>query len=410
MRTTTKFLTSTAAAAALLAGTAGPAMAGLPIGPITIDDPLAPDHTAIVGCLASAPTYLQGQLATANIVVGTPGNDDLSDELTAGTDLVCGGKGHDTIDTLGPEDIFLGQDGRDTVITNHGLFRGGNGADTVGEAVDFDGLTDRKTTGNYGIFLGEGGADRVTFNGMTPAGQNVDNTSLAELGGGDDFVLYNEGFVFAGGGNDSAHTNDGLFSGQNGDDFVEYNHLTFDGGAGNDRVYDNLFDAAFLGADGDDRVNRLNLGYVSGGAGRDFVHTNVDTFDGGDGDDHVRVNANAYMHLDGAVFNGGAGSDAVQENFEGASFFGGDGEDDVQHNHGRFDGGADADYVHQTNRGVFNGGDGNDNAAINYGTYHGEAGDDFLGYNEPGATYDGGDGTDTVFENLGTLVNVEIGG
>ena len=171
MRTPTKILITSAAGVALTVSAAAPAGAiGIGLGPI-VRDPLDLDSTAILGCLEAAPAHLQSHLLDANIVLGTTGDDDFSGDLTSGPDLICGGAGDDVVDLLMDDDVFLGQGGNDTVRTNLGTFLGGEGNDTVGLASDFDlpsPVYDR--TGNFGYFEGEGGADRVSFNGPYLAG------------------------------------------------------------------------------------------------------------------------------------------------------------------------------------------------------------------------------------------------
>ena len=81
---------------------------------------------------------------------GTEGNDNFTDQATAGPDVFCGFGGDDQIFlTLNAGDIFLGGPGDDFVAVNApgGIFYGGPGDDHV--------------SGNRGTFFGGEGFDTV---------------------------------------------------------------------------------------------------------------------------------------------------------------------------------------------------------------------------------------------------------
>ncbi len=128
---------------------------------------------------------------TANIVTGTEGDDDLSGQLTAGPDVVCGFGGNDTIGTLAAPDIFLGGAGFDLVSSlEGGTFNGGPGYDTVAFV-------------DAGTFNGGEGDDVVQFlfGGTFNGGEGDDRVDFL-IGGtfnggpGNDTVIFNEGGTF----------------------------------------------------------------------------------------------------------------------------------------------------------------------------------------------------------------------
>jgi hypothetical protein len=127
-------------------------------------------------------------------------NDDFTRKATDGVDVFCGFGGNDEINTLDPDDIFIGGAGVDSVIYNNGTFIGG---------ADDDYVYDNTVTGT---FDGGVGIDTVDFNDGTFDG-----------GAGNDYVLRNNGTFNGGDGVDSVFHNYGTFNGNAGDDTVDVN-------------------------------------------------------------------------------------------------------------------------------------------------------------------------------------------
>ena len=62
---------------------------------------------------------------------GTEGDNIFNDPATEGNDVFCGFGGNDGVGTLEAGDIFIGGEGNDQVLDNHGTFYGGEGNDFV---------------------------------------------------------------------------------------------------------------------------------------------------------------------------------------------------------------------------------------------------------------------------------------
>jgi hypothetical protein len=125
--------------------------------------------------------------------------------------------------------------------------------------------------------------------------------------GGNDFITDNEGWTFAGSGDDLFAVNNGTFIGGPGNDITYYhgvNQGVFIGNSGNDSVYGNS--GRFNGNEDDDSVGYQG-GIFSGGAGNDVVYFQsapLSLTNGGAGDDVVD-------YLLGGTFNGGSGNNVI---------------------------------------------------------------------------------------------------
>jgi hypothetical protein len=130
------------------------------------------------------------------------------------------------------------------------------------------------------------------------------------------------------------------------------------------------------------------------------------TFHGGTDDSQVSDTFDGQVTEGNDVFCGFRGPNSINTLDEGDIFIAGETSDVVGINNGTFYGQGGGDGV-GTNYGTFYGGAGDDFVIDNFGTYYGQEGNDGVERNYPGATFDGGDGTDFVtIENAGTLISV----
>ena len=140
----------------------------------TLVNPLALCQQQLVDAGLSAP-------ADANYILGTPGGDNFTSQMTAGNDVICGFAGHDVILSsaeLEGDDIFLGGDGNDSVvIMSGGTFNGGAGDDAVGHMSG--GIFDGGAGDDLVDIMRGGDGGSATFNG----GTGDDSVNLL-LGGG----------------------------------------------------------------------------------------------------------------------------------------------------------------------------------------------------------------------------------
>jgi Ca2+-binding RTX toxin-like protein len=216
----------------------------------------------------------------SDTVVGSPGDDDL--DGGGGDDTLVDGKaGNDTITGGTGNDAAGGGDGDDEFIWN------------VGDGVD--------------IAVGDGGTDRVAFNGngdpdwltVRPGVGDIDvdrNPPSAENPSTSEHVTANLVEEFALTGNGGADTIAAL---PDGDDNQVGEKLIVSGGAGNDTI---------SGGDGNDTL--------SGGS-------EVDTITGGAGDDVI----NGDLHND--TLNGGEGADEIHGGQTNDTITGGPGDDEL---------------------------------------------------------------------------------
>ncbi|WP_374653336.1 hypothetical protein [Dongia sp.] len=187
----------------------------------------------------------------ANAIYGNGGNDTLNGY--AGNDLLDGGIGNDKLDGGIGNDKLFGGDGNDTLL-------GGDGNDYfVGGA-------------GYDKMVGGAGHDTVDYSTSTH-GVYID-MSDGNFGGHDD-VSGIEDFIGS------------LF-----DDDVDGNDDAnlMKGGAGNDNLWGGAGNDTILGEEGDD--------YLFGGTGANII-------DGGNGNDHIHAGGGNYDD----VVTGGAGAD-----------------------------------------------------------------------------------------------------
>ena len=290
---------------------------------------------AVTGPIRAASPFV-GQEAWPHLLAftGTPstGNDTLLGDDTpnvidgmAGDDSIVGGIGADSlIGGLG-NDTLMGGAGDDTL-------NGGPGADVLNGGAGFDAVTYENASAGIVLDLanptnsaGEAAGD--TFIDVERwVGSNFDDRMVA----GDDPVWFwghdGNDIEFGGAGNDT------LESG-NGDDTVH-------GGGGDDQIFgradnDQLFGEAgndlVMGGDGNDLVD--------GGDGNDTLvgDWGVDTIRGGAGDDLImagEVTSPGYSEAQADIIEGGDGNDTylIANQYEAGtvSFDGGTGDDTLR--------------------------------------------------------------------------------
>ncbi len=354
---------------------------------------IATDGSLSGSGVAITPTNVDGATGTHNdTLLGGTGNDTLVSRF--GTDTADGGAGNDT--------LRVDYSGATTAFVNQGQNGFGNGA---GASVTFTGIE------NFDIRSGSANdIIRTFFRQDNNSGVILSGNDTVNAGAGNDRVGAGDGadVIYGGDGNDSldgdgalvgkvggfggsrmtwVFSGDDMVFGEGGDDMLAggLGSDMLDGGTGNDTLYGDAY--AFF----------YNDGTAFGGQDTFFptdvdpnVGTNIDTLNGGDGDDILVTRFGAD------ILNGGAGTDVLNydrhENTtgltvnvstgagvtgDGVSFtsvesvqaVGGSGNDS-------FTGGAFAD----TFRGgagddVINGGGGDDTATINL---QNEAGSDII--------------------------------
>jgi len=246
------------------------------------------------------------ELATANVIRGTSGDDELTG--TTGVDVIGGFAGTDTINALDGNDAMMGGEGNDVI-------RGGNGNDAIagdGASNDFDGdaasiivnLEEGSGDGADTIFGGDGNDDIVALGGD----DSVDGDA------GNDFINGGSGAdtLNGGTGDDDIQggSGDDLIDGGADDDYIEggSGEDSIDGGSGNDEIEGFEGDDTILGGSGDDTIN--------GNDGDDTIEggDGADELAGNDGDDTILGNAGDDIIVgDGGddTIIGGAGEDVV---------------------------------------------------------------------------------------------------
>lgn len=299
----------------------------------------------------------------ANIDLGA--GDDFNVTTGEGNDIVSGGSGQDDgIDLNGGNDTFNGGPGNDSDVN------GGTGDDTLnGDA------------GNDGNFNGDAGNDAL--NGGTGDDGNFGGSSF-DGGDGNDTIHGDAGDdngLFGGAGDDNVSGDDGNDTIDGG--FTNDGNDVYSGGAGFD-VVDYFGRDNPLNISGDGVANDGEAGEL------DNVNPDIETIDGGGGDDTLTAPATGGRGLFGNggndTLNGGAASESID---------GGPGDDTENGNDGsdQFDGG-------------FFGGNGTGNDTVNGGN-----GDDHI-YNGGGKdVFNGGAGVDEIdYDNAGGPVQINPNG
>ncbi|MEQ8498820.1 MAG: hypothetical protein RIB84_05455, partial [Sneathiellaceae bacterium] len=302
-----------------------------------------------------------------DLLVGGAGNDTLSGDAgddvlidSDGDDSLSGGAGNDTLVGLGGADTLDAGDGDDVGlvggdISAGALFDGGAGTDTLmisltaeqfagegtlqilqaldrfiaenadpstdaGASLDLGGVTvtnweflqlyvDGQLTAIPKPDLFSDDDDSVDFNAVA-AGDYAAGSQYAAGDGDDEVTLaadaaaasdagYAQGTTFDAGAGDDSVTGGGL------DDAI-------DGGSGDDQLSGGGGADDLSGGDGDDSLaGGAGNDLLSGGAGDDTLSSDggADTVRGGAGDDVGILTPDA---VDGAVFDGGAGSDTLR--------------------------------------------------------------------------------------------------
>lgn len=280
----------------------------------------------------------------ANVVNGTPDNDDLvgtpqADRINglAGNDTLTGGLGNDTLDggahtmfdvvsylnASGPVNVNLalgtatGADGNDTLLNiegvrgsqfsdvltgdaNNNIFSGRGGDDTIDGGDGSDTATYQFATGAVSVNLAINGVSGAEGNDTL---LNIENVIGSDF---DDMLLGNNGnnLLFGRGGNDT-------LNGSGGTDTADYSLAT---GA----VLVSLLTNTSSGADGQDTL--VDIENLRGSAFSDTLDGSnaANTLEGGAGDDMLRGQGGNDSLFGGAgndTLDGGAGTDAVSYAF-----------------------------------------------------------------------------------------------
>lgn len=336
------------------------------------------------------------------ILPGEAPDDDIV-RAGGGDDIVHGGAGDDEIHGGDGDDTIHGGAGDDTIYGNEGadLVFGGDGDDVVygqgdDESIYGEDGDDHLIGGRDDDYLSGGRGDD------TLDGRSGDDTLD---GGGDDDIL------IGGGGDDSliGSWGDDTIDGGNNDDAISAGpgNDSVLGGSGDDVISTGstpLPDTGYPGIYGPDANPRDDLDTVDGGDGDDRIFTgdDDDTVFGGAGDDHIDGGT------DDDRIEGGDGDDTVIGSEGDDSILGGAGDDLIY-------GGLttdDLDLVDETgedlvtdnNRDVIDGGDGDDTIFGNDDddTLLGGDGDDYLDGGVDDDELHGGDGDDTLTGGQGT--------
>jgi Ca2+-binding RTX toxin-like protein len=241
---------------------------------------------------------------SAQTLIGTEKAEEL--DIQAGTALIVGGGGDDTIRAVAGDDRIYGGKGSESVFA-------GAGNDIVWTAEDDDRLFgedgDDLLGGDEGDDTLEGGAGNDTLWGWT----------------GDDYLAGGDGDDILGG---DAGYRDRMFGGDGNDSIFDFDGVNgAHGGAGDDLI--SIVFAAGWDNDANARSAPRSDGKISGGAGDDeifvamdhpgfFINLRADDIAGAasDGDDYVELSgryANAVVSMGGGddYFKGGAGGDNV---------------------------------------------------------------------------------------------------
>lgn len=232
---------------------------------------------------------------------------------TDGDDTLTGGSGDDTLKGLKGDDLLSGGAGNDTLIGGAGddTLKGGAGVDVLkgGGGVDF------------ADYSNSTGVQLDFHHAVTDGGTDVlKSIEGAFLGAGDDVVtgtrwdnvIYDKGghdLIDLGDGDDRAYLSGpgaSTVDGGWGDDLLV-------GGDGKDSLIGGNDDDTLLGGAGDDVLNNVGGNdSIDGGAGDDLIESNlgegqVQTLDGGDGDDHFLLAFNGIA----SQVDGGDGYDTL---------------------------------------------------------------------------------------------------
>ncbi len=137
-----------------------------------------------------------GGAASAAVVEGTPGADDLVGGNAP--DTLLGGPGRDSLDGRGGDDVLRGEEGDDTLIDLAGddVLRGGLGDDTFGgnpgDDEVFGGSGDDTILDDAGVdeFSGGAGDDVISIPGFGPGPPSLPfESDTISCGPGDDRVV-----------------------------------------------------------------------------------------------------------------------------------------------------------------------------------------------------------------------------
>ena len=148
---------------------------------------------------------LGGGTASAALVEGTPGADDLAGGNAP--DTLLGGPGKDSLDGRGGEDLLRGEEGDDTLIDLAGddVLRGGLGDDTFGGNPGndevFGGTGNDTILDDSGVdhFSGGAGDDVIDVPGFGPGPPSLPfESDSISCGPGDDRVVAHEADDVAG--------------------------------------------------------------------------------------------------------------------------------------------------------------------------------------------------------------------
>ncbi len=257
------------------------------------------------------------------------------------------GYGHDTIRTLGADDVIYGNNGNDVIEGRGGAdtMFGGNGFDTVSYASAAAGVraslfTGTGTAGDAAgdVFTGFEFMVGSAFNDVLGAGAT---TNRIDAGGGDDTIIANGGAnTYDGGaGVDTIDYSGSLnsvvinmFTGAYSSGFATADAITnvenLTGTAFGDTLTGDTGDNVLIGLTGDDILSGyLGNDTLQGGLGNDFMTggAGADNIDGGAGTDMARyIGSNAGVTIDlgaGTAAGGHAAGDVLTgiENLFGSS-------------------------------------------------------------------------------------------
>ncbi|WP_372841496.1 calcium-binding protein, partial [Phaeovulum sp.] len=285
--------------------------------------------------------------------------DDINDadpRWAVANDLMYGGTGDDTLFGGAGEDYLFGQQGNDLLVAASGtnfLF-GGTGNDVLIGGTDFDQMEggdgqdhfDVSAGGNDIIIdfapeLGETiklGAEFADFNALmqrvsavdADLDGTVDDTQILRADGSTitilnlmptdiapgDFLLETAGILDGTVGNDLINA---LFADAQGDQIGDGDDLIYLGG-GDDTLYDGLGNDTIYGGTGNDQIfGSKGQNLIFGGHGNDTISTGQHSSQlfGGEGDDVLRAQFRANAHH---LLNGGNGADTFE--FVGTQFDG----------------------------------------------------------------------------------------
>ncbi|RZI41391.1 calcium-binding protein [Herbaspirillum sp. HC18] len=284
------------------------------------DNPGANGHNLTRIEFADGTVWDPVQIAVANVMNGTSGNDSLTG--TVNDDVISGAAGNDTLFGRAGNDMLKGGDGADNLYGEDGndIFDGGAGNDFLQGGLGNDTYLFGKGDGQDSIYNADSAAGRVDIlrfkEGVTPqeiiASRSSDGYDSLELSIAGTTDKVSVRYFFSG---DNPGANGHNITGIQFADGAAWTvaqmvERALSGTSGNDTIYGTINADTLNGGAGNDSLwGRAGNDVLNGGGGADSLYGEAgdDIFDGGVGNDFLQGGGGNDIYL----FGKGDGQDTI---------------------------------------------------------------------------------------------------